>query len=167
MIDEAITEKGHGSGSRLAKKKTATLTTLLGTMSSNAALNLGSLHSARTIPFYSHSHKNTCTHTKGVRMVVTTPSPKIRMLWALHRHFELTHAHTYMYSLTHTYTHTHSHTHTHTCTHTHIQTFITCTCGHSAHSLDIVLCALLSLFNPSPNFHPNSERALSLYTMTQ
>ena len=74
------------------------------------------------LSFYIHTQ--THTHTKGVRMVVTTPSPKIRMLWVPHRHFEPAHTHT------HTHTHTHSHTHTYTFTYTHTHTH-THTLSHS------------------------------------
>ena len=107
-----------------------------------------------TLPFFLY------THTKGVRMVVTTPNPKIRMLWVPHRHFEPAHTHTHTHTFTYTHTHTHtlalilSHTHTHSyslihiCMH--IQTFVTC--RHSAYLHVHVLFALLSLFNTSPHF---------------
>ena len=80
-----------------------------------------SLHSVLTMLLFFSFH----TYSKGVRMVVTTPSPKIRMPWALHRDIWSQHIHTC--ARTHTYTLTHTHilspSHTHACTFITVHTY--------------------------------------------
>ena len=69
-------------------------------------------HNYATLTFFSYTH--THTHTKCVRMVVTTPSPKIRMLWTPHGCYEPAHTHSHTrLSLTHILILSHTHKHAH------------------------------------------------------
>ena len=91
-------------------------------------------------------------------MVVTTPSPKIRMLWVPHRHFEPAHTHTHTHTHTHSRTHTHTHIHTHTLSYTYACTFRRSLHAGTVHTymyMYFLPCCPCSI--PPPTFHPHSE----------